>query len=87
MVSEVHRSNADVIGLGTPCRYVKSYYQPGSLQSLTPILIRLMLVCSLTNFNNIIHMHALNRDAVDSDLKELNARQGSHREKMFIAGT
>lgn len=34
-----------------------------------------MLVCSLSDFNNIIHMHALYRHAVDSDLKELNARQ------------
>lgn len=33
-----------------------------------------MLVCSLSDFNNIIHMHALYRHAVDSDLKELNAR-------------
>lgn len=32
-------------------------------------------------------MHALNRHAADSDLKELNARGGSHREKMFKAGT
>lgn len=87
MVSEVHISTADIIGLGTLCGYVNNQYRPGSLPSLTPIVIRLMLVCSLSDFNNIIHVHTLNRRAVDSDLKELNARGGSHREKMFKAGT
>ena len=70
MVTKVHRSTADVIGLETVCGYVKSQYLPGSLQSLTPVLIRLMPVCSLTNFNNTIHMHALHRHAADGDLKE-----------------
>lgn len=87
MVSELHISTADIIRLGTLCGYVNNHYQPGSLPALTPIVIRLMLVCSLSDFNNIIHMHTLNRHAVDSDLKELNARGGCHREKMFKAGT
>lgn len=32
-------------------------------------------------------MHAINRHAVDSDLKEPNAKGGCHRKKMFQAGT
>lgn len=66
---------------------LKASYLPGSSESLSPVLVRFMPACGLTNFNNTIHMHALNKHAADSGLKELNARGGSRREKMFKAGT